>query len=307
MFLLHSHSYVSNIFMLVYSINDLEVLSGVKAHTIRMWEKRYGIIKPKRTETNIRYYHDSDLQLVINISFLNRNGFKISKISEMTEDEIKARVAKISNIENETEEKLTAMSLAMLELDEFKFTKYLNHYIEKKGLEETMVSLVYPFLDKMADLWHEHKIKSVHESFVTQIIKRKIMVEINHLDHVNCQKKKILIYLADKENQELSFNYIHYLLRKNGVNVVNIGNNISLIEILETNQLTNFAAILTFLNPMNKPEQNLKYLKELSKTMFGKRIFIMGAVTEISHKLSEYNNLSFLNSIEDLNRAISIL
>jgi DNA-binding transcriptional MerR regulator len=289
--------------MLTYSINDLEQLSGVKAHTIRIWEKRYGIIKPKRTDTNIRYYHSDDLQLVLNISFLNRNGYKISKISDMSDEEIKQKVLEISSICDNTEEKLMAMTFAMMDLDEFKFTKYLNHYIENKGLEDTMKEVVYPFLDKMAALWTEGKIKSIHESFITQIIKRKILTQITLQEPVSNEKKKMLIFLPEKDNQELSFIYIHYILRKYGVTIINLGLNTNLYDVAEANEIASFNAVLTILSAEKTEEENTEYINQLSLYLKNKKIFLVGM--PISNIKTE--NVTFVSSIQDIKTQISLL
>jgi DNA-binding transcriptional MerR regulator len=289
--------------MLTYSINDLEQLSGVKAHTIRIWEKRYGIIKPKRTDTNIRFYHPDDLQLVLNISFLNRNGYKISKISEMSNEEIKKNVLSISNVCDNNEEKLIAMTFAMLELDEFKFSKYLNHYIEHKGLEDTMREVVYPFLDKMAGLWSEGKIKGVHESFITHIFKSKIHSQINELDQICCQEKKMLVFLSEKDNQELSFDYIHYILRKYGVNVINLGVNTPLNDVVEAAEITNFKAVLTILSGEKSEKENEAFINNLSKYLKDKQVLLVGM--PISGEKPK--NVKFVSSIQDIKNEISTL
>ena len=133
--------------MAVYSINDVEKLCGIKAHTLRIWEKRYAIIQPRRTDTNIRYYLDEDLQKILNISLLNRNGYKISKIAKMTEGEIKEIISELSDVTLESEDNLDALMHAMLELDEFKFNKILDHNIAQKGFEVTMDEIVYPMME----------------------------------------------------------------------------------------------------------------------------------------------------------------
>ena len=159
--------------MIAYSIKDLESLSGVKAHTLRIWEKRYGIIQPNRTETNIRYYKDEDLQKILNISLLNRLGFKISKIATMQADQIRQKVAEINEVGSIFEDQLDAMMLSMFELDETKFNLLLDHQISSKGFEETMNTVVYPLLDKLSTMWLAGSVKAVHENFVNNIIRRK--------------------------------------------------------------------------------------------------------------------------------------
>src|SRR5690606_3691291 len=125
-----------------YSIKDLENLSGVKSHTLRIWEKRYGIIKPERTKTNIRYYNESDLQKILNISLLNRQGVKISKLANLSNEELKAQVAELVQVGSAFEDQLDSLMLAMFDLEDAKFSLILDHQIESKGFEQTMEKIV---------------------------------------------------------------------------------------------------------------------------------------------------------------------
>ena len=166
--------------MAVYSIKDLEKLCGIKAHTIRIWEQRYGLIKPKRTKTNIRYYMDADLKLLLNIALLNRNGTKISKIASMSEMEIAEKVATISEIDFEGGAQLDALTLSMIEMDEVKFDRILTTNIRQLGFEKTMLEVIYPFLDKLSLLWLTGSINPAQENFISNLIRQKIIVAIDN-------------------------------------------------------------------------------------------------------------------------------
>ena len=126
--------------MAIYSIKDLENLCGIKAHTIRTWETRYGIVKPQRTKTNIRYYQDEDLKHLLNIAFLNKNGIKISKIAKMSKEEIASRVADMSSVSLEDNTQMDALTLSMIEMDEYKFDRIISTNIQKIGFERTMLN-----------------------------------------------------------------------------------------------------------------------------------------------------------------------
>jgi len=235
--------------MVIYSINDLEKLSGVKAHTIRIWEKRYGVISPKRTKTNIRFYQDADLQLLLNVAFLNKKGLKISKIACLSRSEIKARVAELTDVHEKFEDQLDALTLAMFEFDEYNFNKILNLNIKQKGFRKTMMEVIYPLLDKISVMWIAGSIKNVHESFITQIVKRKILLAIEHLNLDKCvHKKKYLIYLPEKENHELSILFLEFLLKEQGFKVLNIGMGIKPDDIIEATESFNPDYIFTIIN-----------------------------------------------------------
>ncbi len=235
--------------MVIYSINDLEKLSGVKAHTIRIWEKRYGVIIPKRTKTNIRFYQDSDLQLLLNVAFLNKRGLKISKIACLSKAEIKARVAEHTEVHEKFEDQLDALTLAMFEFDEYNFNKILDHNIKQKGFGTTMMEVIYPLLDKISVMWIAGSIKNVHESFITQIVKRKILIAIESLKiEKSIKKKKYLIYLPKKENHELSLFFLEFVLKEHGFNVLNIGMGIISEDIIEASQVFKPDYIFTIIN-----------------------------------------------------------
>lgn len=139
--------------MSTFSIRDLEHLSGIKAHTIRIWEQRYELIKPKRTETNIRFYDDQDLKLILNVALLKENGIKISKIAEMSAEEIQHEVIKISDRNLRNPEQIHALTIAMVDMDEDRFEKIITTNIIKLGFEKTMMNVIYPFLSKIGILW----------------------------------------------------------------------------------------------------------------------------------------------------------
>ena len=165
--------------MAVYSIRDLEKLCGIKAHTIRIWEQRYGIIKPNRTDTNIRYYHDADLNLLLNIVILNRNGLKISKIAKMSKEEIAEKVSAISEVHFDLSAQLDELTLAMVEMDEYKFDLILSTNIQQLGFEKTMIEVVYPFLDKLSVFWLTGSISPIQENFITNLIRQKLITAID--------------------------------------------------------------------------------------------------------------------------------
>jgi len=209
----------------------MENLSGVKAHTIRIWEKRYCIVKPKRTHTNIRYYTGEDLRHLLNVCFLYRNGFKISKIANMSEEEIKTIVSKYSGVDLEFKDELDALLLFILELDSYNFNKVLDNHIQQNGLIQTMDELIYPLLDKLSIAWLTGSFQEVHESFVSQIIKFKILKAIEQIEEENDFSPMYLIYLPRCEKQELSLFYLHFILRKNKCKVINLGSDVNIQDV----------------------------------------------------------------------------
>src|SRR5210317_1574096 len=165
--------------MSIYSIKDLEYLSGIKAHTLRIWEQRYNFIKPKRTDTNIRYYDDEDLKFVLNVSLLKDHGHKISRICSMPEQDIQLEVNRLMEKKMGFPEQIQSLTLSMLELDEERFEKTLNTNILQIGFERTMMNLVYPFFQRIGILWQTGAIASAQEHFISNLVRQKIIVAID--------------------------------------------------------------------------------------------------------------------------------
>lgn len=286
--------------MVAYSIKDLESLSGVKAHTLRIWEKRYNIIQPCRTDTNIRYYKDDDLRKILNITLLNKKGYKISKIATMPVDLIKQKVAELSEVDSVFEDQLDSMMLSMFDLDESKFNIVLDHQIAAVGFEETMNNVVYPLLDKLSMMWVAGSVKGVHENFVSNIIRRKIIVEIDKLTKSeNNSNFRCLIYLPEQESHELSLLFLQYILVKNKAKVINLGPSVSLIDVLEGKNIFKPKYIFTIFNDSFSETPLQPYLNELAKNSKETEILISGFQVA-SQKLTLPKNVKTLNSVAEL-------
>ncbi len=262
--------------MVVYSIKDLETLSGIKAHTLRIWEKRYDLIKPKRTETNIRFYTDDDLRGLLNICFLYKKGYKISKIADMCPVTIKDKVASYSHLDLDFSDQIEALMLFVVQMDEYNFNKILDQHLDQKGLEETMNTLIYPLLDKLHLAWLSGSFLNVHESFVSQIIRSKIILSTEKLPISKNTNKKLMIYLPPGEKQELSLLYIHYILKKSGCSVVNLGCDVILNEVIAAKESCQPDYILTMINQdvNNLPVKN--YVSELDSGAGKCKILLTG-------------------------------
>ena len=262
--------------MVVYSIKDMENLSGVKAHTIRIWEKRYGIIKPKRTETNIRYYTAEDLRHLLNVCLLYKNGLKISKIARLSTEEIKEKINEISGITLDFEDLLDAMMLFILDLDAYNFGKVLSQHIDQIGLERTMDELIYPLMDKISLAWLAGSFQGAHESFVTQIIKSKIQKEIESLDEKTDFNPKYLIYLTEGERQELSLLYMHFLLKKNKCKVINLGNDITMVDVIASIQTLKPKFVFSIFNEEINKSSFQNYVKQICKNLNSGKFILTG-------------------------------
>jgi MerR family transcriptional regulator, light-induced transcriptional regulator len=266
------------IFMATYSIRDLEKLTGIKAHTIRMWEQRYRLIEPARTNTNIRYYTDDNLRDLFNIALLNRHGHKISRLAKMQPDEIAAKVAEIAETNNGQNTQIDTLTISMIDLDELTFDRIFSTYAWERGFERTMLELIYPFLDKLNVLWLTNTVKPAHEKFISNLIRRKIMCAIDQLSSEHPRDAAtFLMYLPEGEGQELTLLFMHYLLRSRNHNVVYLGSNTSLSDVVDACQALRPNYVFTILQePL--PRQSIQtYIDKAAQAASGGQVLLTGA------------------------------
>lgn len=285
--------------MVVYTIKEIEKLSGVKAHTLRVWEKRYGIVQPNRTDTNIRFYTDDHLKKILNISFLNRNNLKISKIAQLSDEELKRKVSELSDVDIAFEDQLDALVLSILELDRFNFNKILDQHIELLGFEQTMKEMIYPLMDKLSIMWMAGSLKSVQESFVTTCVKAKIIIANEKLAFSKEEPKAIvMIYLPENENHELSLLYLDFLLKNRNYKVINLGTNISLDEAIDGLKLSDAPYVFTIVNDSFSGGGLKEYIDELTSRAPDTTLLISG-MQPIQQKIKNSSNCKVLRSLDD--------
>ena len=206
-----------------YSIKELEKLSGIKAHTIRIWEKRYQIVIPQRTHTNIRYYSDDDLKKIINISLLNNNGVKISKIADLTAAGLIKKVNELSETKNDADIHIDQLIVAMIDLEEENFEKILTGLIRRYNFEKTITDIVYPFLEKIGILWQTGNITPAQEHFISNLIRQKIIVAIDSLPLSSKASTRALLFLPEEELHELGLLFYYYVVKKAGFRTYYLG------------------------------------------------------------------------------------
>ena len=217
--------------MNLFTIKDLENLSGIKAHTIRIWEQRYSFLKPQRTETNIRYYTNRELKTILNIALLNKYGYKISHIDRMNEQELQNKLITLSQSEAYQERIVNELIHHMIDLDIESFENVMDNYIIAKGIDKTINQVIFPFLERIGILWLTNHIHPVQEHLVTNIIRQKLMVGIEGVvTHIHTEKI-ILLFLPESEHHELGLLYTYYLLKKRGARVLYLGANVPLKDL----------------------------------------------------------------------------
>lgn len=217
--------------MSVYTIKDLENLSGIKAHTIRIWEQRYSFLKPQRTGTNIRYYSGDELKAVLNISLLNKYGYKISHINKMSAADIRDKILSLSMMEAQLERIINDLIQDMIDLEIQKFETTLDIQIQQRGIEKTIIHLIFPFMEKIGLLWQTDHIKPAQEHLVSNIIRQKLIVGIEQVSPLTRINKSVCCFLPEGEYHEIGLLFMHFMMKSRGINVIYLGANVPLRDL----------------------------------------------------------------------------
>ncbi len=217
--------------MNAFTIKDLENLTGIKAHTIRIWEQRYHFLKPQRTDTNIRYYNNQELKKILNISLLNKYGFKISQIDKMSDTDINGKIISINSIEAQQENVINVLIQSMVDMDIDGFEIQLEEYISKRGIEKTISQIIFPFMEKIGVLWITGHINPAQEHLVSNIIRQKLIVGTESISSRLYNTKSCILFLPEGEFHELGLLFIQYMLKSKGIRVLYLGTNVPVEDV----------------------------------------------------------------------------
>lgn len=293
--------------MINYSIKDLEKLTGIKAHTIRIWEKRYNVVCPVRTDTNIRLYSDSDLKRLLNVSILNRNGLKISSILQLSLQELNQKVLDVSNNSINVDSVIESMIIAMIDLDEAKFEKLLSNGILKYGFEDTITNIIYPFLEKIGVLWLIGTICPAQEHFISNLIRQKLIIALDaQVNNSNSNRKSFLLFLRDGEYHEISLLFYSFLIKRKGHRVIYLGQNTPLADIIQLKSIINPDFVVTaFTTSQPKKELN-NFINELAES-FDQSMILVGGNQINENSITPISNVILLEQKADLNQILADL
>lgn len=286
-----------------YSIKDLERLSGIQAHTIRIWEKRYRLINPERTTTNIRVYSDNDLKRLLNIAMLNKNGLKISKIAHLSENDLNNKIIKLSEDYSNAGNQIENLILTMVQLDEVKFENLFNAIIDQMGFEDTIVNVIYPFLSKIGVLWQTGNINPAQEHFISNIIRRKILVAIDKLD-IPVSGKKFILFLPEGEFHEISLLFFAYLVKKHGFYTIYLGQSVPFTDVVSIQKEYNAEFLVTCFTTQ-LPEFSLAdYLGQTAKAFKKQKVFVTGSQL-LNHDIKRGSSLVKIKSAEHFKQQLN--
>jgi methanogenic corrinoid protein MtbC1 len=292
--------------MTKFTIKDLENLSGIKAHTIRIWEQRYSFLKPSRTDTNIRYYSNDDLKAILNISILNKYGYKISHINRMSVSDVQARVAEL-NIAGAPQERIVnELIQLMVDLDTAGFEKLVDKQIAAAGIEKTIIRIIFPFFERIGILWQTGHINPAQEHLITNIIRQKLIVGIDQAKSLIKVKRSFLLFLPEGEHHELGLLLVYYLLKRKGAEVSYIGANVPLKDAQFVAEIKKPDFVYIHLTSTSSGFNFQKFLTQTSEKISRSRIIVSGHVTQ-DYKKALPKNVEFKHSLVELVEFISAL
>lgn len=279
------------------------MLSGIKAHTLRIWEQRYGILNPDRTDTNIRFYDNNDLKKILNISILNNYGIKISKIINFSEVEIKSKIEEISKHHlNGHITHIDQLVVAMIELDEAAFEATLKDCINFYGFENTFIEIIFPFMQKIGLMWQTGAVNPAQEHFISNLIRQKIIVAIDSIGHSNfVSDKKFLLFLPDGELHEISLLFANYIIRKRGFKAIYLGQSVpfeDLFSVYTVHKPEFIVSIFTFSFELMSVEE---YVDQLATLFLDSQIYLSGFQLSEYNKKAPQNVRFFKNPMEFIN------
>jgi DNA-binding transcriptional MerR regulator len=283
-----------------YSIKDLENLTGIKAHTIRMWEQRYGIIKPDRTDSNIRLYGTEELKLMLNIALLNNNGFKISRIAQMTSGEVNEKVLETIQKNSSYEDQINALTVSMIDLEEDQFERIMSSNILQYGFEKTMIHIIYPFLTRIGTLWMTASINPAQEHFISNLIRQKIIVAIDgYFEPNRINPKKFMLFLPEGELHEIALLFASYLAKSRGNKVIYLGQSLPLHDVIEVNKIHHVDYIFCIITSTPSSDQVQNYVNSLSAS-FPEAHILLSGYQVVGQDIQTPNNVTIMTTINQM-------
>jgi DNA-binding transcriptional MerR regulator len=292
----------------VFSIKDLENFSGIKAHTIRIWEKRYRLLEPDRTDSNIRTYNEAELKKILNVAYLNRNGLKISKIAKLDDDELTQKVMSVNSSRDDLDKDFQPGKILMtaIRFNEEQFKESLAPYIKKKGIEKAYSGYFYPLLEKARILWQTGSLSRAQEQFIRNTIREIIIVEDSELKPLNGRQKPSIAMINTSDNlTDNNFLFYKYVLRKRGFDVIFTGGILPASEVVEIYKIKSFDYLVVNSNSFDFASKKIGYFNNIGKSLRIKKIILTDSPLESEKKLSDKIIISkdpddFINCIEGL-------
>lgn len=288
-----------------YTLYELEKLTGILAATIRVWERRYKILKAKRTDTNRRWYDDDDLRRLINISVMYHSGIKISKIAAFSDSELEEKVEFLSRESNGSDKHINSLIIAMLSFNGNAVNEILLRSIISNGFEETFYNVIFPFLKRVGIMWHTGSGNIGGEHFITNIFRARLISAIESLPPAKHPKsRRVIMFLPENELHEMGLLFYSYLIRKMGHEVLYLGQATPFYALVEVNEKWNSDVLFTgALSDISIPEPQ-EYLARLSSAFKSQIILVSGSLAD-EPSIKEFNNIHIIRTVTDLKKHIN--
>jgi DNA-binding transcriptional MerR regulator len=290
-----------------FTIKDLSQLSRIKPHTLRIWEQRYGILKPNRSESNIRQYSQEELKYLLNISILYENGLKISNIAKLSQTELTDEVKKLAACEMQYPSHVQGLVVAMLELDEDRFNRQLTNNILSVGMEETITQIIYPFLKHIGVLWQTNTINPAQEHFITNLIRQKLIVAIDGISdqRLRPDHKKIILFLPEGELHEISLLFANYMVKLLGHKSVYLGQSLPLTDLAEIQSVQKADVVFTIITSTPCLEDVGPYLFRLKEAVGEASTVWVTGYQVLSQEIELPNNLVVIKDTDEMRKLLS--
>jgi DNA-binding transcriptional MerR regulator len=283
-----------------YSIQYLEEISGIKAHTIRIWEQRYNLFKPQRTASNIRYYDDNQLRKLLNVTALLELGYKISHIGDMSNAQI---TQELKNKLDDTDRSVSfqhftnELIISSLNFDKASFEKQFNSCVLKFGFAPTIENVLYPTMKRIGILWQLEEMNPSQEHFISNLIRQKLYSAIDGLPEPAVSSKTCILFLPENEHHEIGLLYFNYLLIRSGIKTIYLGENVPINSVKHAADHLNPSHLVLFMIKTIAPDQSNEYLKKLCKLFPTKQVLLCGSPPFLQ-TIKKLNNLVLIDSPE---------
>ena len=293
----------------VFSIKDLENLSGIKAHTIRIWEKRYNVLEPMRSDTNIRSYDIRNLQKLLNIVLLHNYGYKISKIATLDQKDMNKLATEIISEKSAKNHAISTFKMAMMNFDQSLFFNTYNQLLNEKSFKEVFYTVFIPLMQELGFLWQTETITPAHEHFITYLIKQKLLINTEKVQILEPTKtdRVFVLFLPLNEIHELGIMYLNYEILLNGYQTIYLGESIPITSLTDLKNSFETITFLSYLTVEPNQEEVNNFVQEFQTTILDNtkhELLLLGRMTEFIEQNNKFENINIFNSIEELTASL---
>lgn len=293
----------------VFSIKDLENLSGIKAHTIRIWEKRYNVLEPMRSDTNIRSYDIKNLQKLLNIVLLHNYGYKISKISMLSQEQINKLANDIISEKSAKNHAISTFKMAMMNFDQSLFFKTYNELLSEKSFREVFYTVFVPLMQELGFLWQTETISPAHEHFITYLIKQKLLINTEKVQIIEPTRtdKVFVLFLPLNEIHELGLMYLNYEILLKGYQTIYLGESIPTESLLDLKKSFEKITFVSYITVEPNQEEIDSYISDMNSKLIKNsdhELILLGRMTQYISSKNITKNIRIFNSIEELSNTL---